>query len=176
MWRKIREMRNLTNERVFPDLAELAERVLSLPHSNADSERIFSWISDVKTKKSGIGRRKKVLKPCWFTKSRLRTKDTVCYKYVPTDNQIKLHNSEYLYVATPPPGQEVESESEDEEDHWIWTAFFPSFFNVSVLKFWWWCKTLCFSNAANRFEKKDDLRKKTKNVEPNCEPRSFPWT
>ena len=53
------------------------------------------------------------------TKSRLRKKDTVCYKYVPTHNQIKLHDSDNLCVSTPPPGQEVESESEDEEDHLI---------------------------------------------------------
>ena len=39
---------------------------------------------------------------------------------------------------------------------------FSSFFNVSEVKFWWWCKTLCFSNAANRLEKKDELRNKTK--------------
>ena len=32
MWKKIRKMRNFTDERVFPDLAELAERVLSLSH------------------------------------------------------------------------------------------------------------------------------------------------
>ena len=51
------------------------------------------------------------------TKSRLRTKETVCYKYAPIDNQIKLHNPKNLYVATPPPCQKVESESEDEEDH-----------------------------------------------------------
>jgi len=57
----------------------------------------------------------------------LRTKDTVCYKYVPKDNQIKLHNTENLYVAIPPPGQEVKSGSEDEEDHWIWTTFFLLF-------------------------------------------------
>ena len=39
--KKICEMKNFTDKRVFPDLAELAERVLSLPHPNADSERIF---------------------------------------------------------------------------------------------------------------------------------------
>ena len=108
-------MRNITDERVFLDLAELAERVLSLPHSNADSERIFSWISDVKTKKWNR-LKKESIEAVLVTKSRLRTKDTVCYKCVSTDNQIKLHNSMNLNEATPRSGQEVGSKSEDEED------------------------------------------------------------
>ena len=75
----------------------------------------FSWISDVKTKKRNR-LKKESIEAVLVTKLRLRTKDTVCYKYLPTDNQIKLHNSENLYVATLPTGQEVESDSEDEED------------------------------------------------------------
>ena len=44
MWRKIREIRNFTDERIFAVLAELAERVLSLSHSNADSATIVSFL------------------------------------------------------------------------------------------------------------------------------------
>jgi len=116
MWRKIREMRNFTDERVFPNLAKLAKRVLSLPPSNADSKRIFPGISFVKTKKQNR-LKKESIEAVLVTKSQRRTKDTVCYKYAPTDNQIKLHNPKNLYVATPPPCQKFESESEDEEDH-----------------------------------------------------------
>jgi len=47
-------------------------------------------------------------------KSRLITKDTVCCKYIPRDNQIKIQNSEILYLGHPPPGHEYEFESEGE--------------------------------------------------------------
>jgi len=69
-------------QKSFPDLAELAERVLSLLHLNAGPERIFSSVSDVKTKKAEsleermIERNKKERKnieAVFVTKSRLRT-------------------------------------------------------------------------------------------------------
>lgn len=36
---------------MFPNLKSLVEIVLSLPHSNAEAERIFSILTDVKNKK-----------------------------------------------------------------------------------------------------------------------------
>lgn len=81
MWGKNTRNEKSYRRKSFPDLAELAERV----HSNADSERIFSWISDVKTKKRNR-LKKKSIEAVLVTKSQLRTKETVCYEYVPTDN------------------------------------------------------------------------------------------
>ena len=85
MWGKNTRNEKSYRRKSFPDLAELAERVISLSHSNADSERIFSWISDVKTKKRNR-LKKKSIEAVLVTKSQLRTKETVCYEYVPTDN------------------------------------------------------------------------------------------
>jgi len=36
---------------LFPNIPKLAKLVLTLPHSNAESERIFSIVNEVKTKK-----------------------------------------------------------------------------------------------------------------------------
>lgn len=44
-------MENGCGEVVFPNLSKLAECVMIMPHSNADSERIFSIVTDVKTAK-----------------------------------------------------------------------------------------------------------------------------
>ena len=74
----IHQMRNFTNETVFfSDIAELAKRVLSLLHWNTDLERIFTWKSDVKTKKQN--RLKKVrTEAVLVIKSHLRTIYTLC--------------------------------------------------------------------------------------------------
>lgn len=50
-WREMRDKANFAGDKLFPNATKLAELVLSLPHSNADAERIFSMMKDVKTDK-----------------------------------------------------------------------------------------------------------------------------
>jgi hypothetical protein len=50
-WWQISKQKNFENVLAFPHLSLLAKYVFTLPHANADSERIFSTVSDVKTKK-----------------------------------------------------------------------------------------------------------------------------
>ena len=50
-WVELSEMRNYNEEPMFPQLSKLAKLVLSLPHSNADAERCYSIVTDVKTTK-----------------------------------------------------------------------------------------------------------------------------
>lgn len=50
-WRDMNEKANFQGRRTFPNACKLAELILSLPHSNADAERIFSILKDVKTAK-----------------------------------------------------------------------------------------------------------------------------
>uniref|UniRef100_A0A0K8TX93 HAT C-terminal dimerisation domain-containing protein n=1 Tax=Bactrocera latifrons TaxID=174628 RepID=A0A0K8TX93_BACLA len=47
----ITKMKNLNDNFLFPTISKLAKFVLTLPHANADSERIFSIVTDVRTKK-----------------------------------------------------------------------------------------------------------------------------
>ena len=51
MWKNILEKKDFNDEPSFLNLKELIYAALSLPHSNAETERIFSIVSDVKNKK-----------------------------------------------------------------------------------------------------------------------------
>lgn len=50
-WYQISEIKDFNDQYLFANLFSLAKIVLSLPHSNAHVERIFSKCSDIKTKK-----------------------------------------------------------------------------------------------------------------------------
>ncbi|XP_063244623.1 uncharacterized protein LOC134545381 [Bacillus rossius redtenbacheri] len=50
MWDNISQIRDFSDKLCFPNLSRLAKCVLSLPHSNAEAERIFSMVTDIKTK------------------------------------------------------------------------------------------------------------------------------
>jgi len=50
-WGKIGSLKNFMDQPIFPELSKLADIVLSLPHSNAEAERIFPIVTDVKCKK-----------------------------------------------------------------------------------------------------------------------------
>jgi len=51
MWERIFEKKNFNDDRMFLNLEKLVHAILSLPHSNAEAERIFSIVTDVKNKK-----------------------------------------------------------------------------------------------------------------------------
>lgn len=51
MWKKILEFKDFNGEQMFPNLELLVKAVFSLPHSNAEAERIFSIVTDVTNKK-----------------------------------------------------------------------------------------------------------------------------
>lgn len=50
LWAEIASCRDSSGENPFRDLADLALTLLSLPHSNADVERVFSHMNVVKSK------------------------------------------------------------------------------------------------------------------------------
>ncbi|KAJ8952627.1 hypothetical protein NQ314_007493 [Rhamnusium bicolor] len=50
-WRNLCTLTNFNDEYIFRNIAELALIILCIPHGNADVERIFSNIADIKTKK-----------------------------------------------------------------------------------------------------------------------------
>lgn len=50
-WKAIAGTRDIEDNLAFPNCVLLACTVMSFPHSNSDAERIFSIVTDVKTKK-----------------------------------------------------------------------------------------------------------------------------
>ncbi|KYN16170.1 hypothetical protein ALC57_11581, partial [Trachymyrmex cornetzi] len=95
MWKKIFESVNLNNNKIFPNL-ELVCAVLSFPHSNAEAERIFSIVPDVKNKK-----RNRILNETIFAicvmRSSFQAKGNNCINFEVLPDHLKLHNSQNLY-------------------------------------------------------------------------------
>ncbi|KAG0426451.1 hypothetical protein HPB47_026426 [Ixodes persulcatus] len=49
-WGQVSKTKTFDHKLVLPNIATLAKLVLTLPHSNAETERIFSMLSDMKTR------------------------------------------------------------------------------------------------------------------------------
>lgn len=50
-WTELKELKNYADEPLFENIAKVALLILSLRHGNADVERVFSLMSDIKIKK-----------------------------------------------------------------------------------------------------------------------------
>jgi hypothetical protein len=50
-WHSLKNYKNFQDEYEYRNVAKLAHLCMSLPHSNAETERVFSVVTDVKTKK-----------------------------------------------------------------------------------------------------------------------------
>jgi len=96
MSKNILEKKHFNDEPSFPNLKELVYAALSLPHSNAETERIFSIVSDVKNKK-----RNRINVTCLDLICKLRSNfqaHNLNYHNFQVDSRhLKLHNSQNLY-------------------------------------------------------------------------------
>ena len=54
MWKNITKFQNFDEVKMFSNLESLVEVIFSLPHSNAEAEKIFSIVTDVKNKKTEL--------------------------------------------------------------------------------------------------------------------------
>lgn len=84
MWHKIYNMRDFENHYSFRNIGAIAKIILTLPHSNAEAERIFSISTDVKNKKRNrIG--SEVLNALCVVRSALQTNNGNCFEFNVTD-------------------------------------------------------------------------------------------
>jgi hypothetical protein len=91
MWNELTEQ-NFQGEKKFANIGKLAKIVLSLPPSNAESERIFSVVNDVKTaKRNKIG--DNTLNAMCVIRSLFRSNSINCATFHPNDEHFKLFNS-----------------------------------------------------------------------------------
>lgn len=96
MWKNIFEKKKFDDEPYFPNLENLVYTVLSLPHSNAEAERIFSIVTDVKNKK-----RNRIdvtsLDAICKVRSSFQANNINCCTFKVDSAHLELHNYKNLY-------------------------------------------------------------------------------
>lgn len=98
MWKKILQHRNSENVLKYPNLTRLLNAVRSLPNSNADAERIFSFLTDIKTKKRNKLSSVSINAIC-VLKSALRTRRETALTLKINERHLSLMSSDKLYSA-----------------------------------------------------------------------------
>lgn len=96
MWGKILDKKNFNDERMFPNLQHLVDAVLSLPHSNAEAERLFSIVTDVKDKNRNRFNIETINSIC-KTRSKFQAENIDCRKFQVDSRHFELHTSSNLY-------------------------------------------------------------------------------
>lgn len=97
-WKRIFEIKNFNGNPMFPNLDKLVTAALSLPHSNAEAERIFSIVTDVKNKKRNQISTKNLSAICKI-RSNFEATNINCHTFQVDAEHLKLHNSENLYSS-----------------------------------------------------------------------------
>lgn len=92
---QILELKDTDGNSKYKELPKFMLGVLSLPHSNAECERIFSQVNDIKTKK-----RNKLLtqtiKGNIFTQQSIKRNGKNCVDFRPTNDMLSKMNK-YIY-------------------------------------------------------------------------------
>lgn len=96
MWNKIFETKKFSNQPMFPNLEQLVRAIFSLPHSNAEAERIFSIVTDVKNKKRNRMNITTLNAICNL-RSSFQAKNVDCRSFQVDDRHLELHNKKNLY-------------------------------------------------------------------------------
>jgi len=96
MWKRIFEKKNFNDDRIFPNLEKLVHAIFSLPHSNAEAERIFSIVTDVKNKKRNRMNIENLNAICKI-RSSFQAQNIDCRTFQVDTRHLELHNSSNLY-------------------------------------------------------------------------------
>lgn len=95
-WHTVSKLKDYSDTYQYQNISRLAKICLSLPHSNAEAERIFSVVTDVKTKKRNrLG--DDTLNSVAVIRSATDAKEINCLNFEVTEKHLKLHNSNNLY-------------------------------------------------------------------------------
>lgn len=96
MWQEISLITDFTDALLFKNISALARLAMTMPHSNAEAERIFSIVTDVKTKKRNrIGA--EALNAVCVIRSSFQSKNIDCTSFKVEQKHIDGHNSQNLY-------------------------------------------------------------------------------
>lgn len=95
-WAIICKSKNFNDNFMFPNFAKLINIILSMPHANADAERIFSVVTDVRTKKRNKLSHDNLSSICIIS-SHLQSNTSNCISFKCTDSHFKRMNFKELY-------------------------------------------------------------------------------
>nr|XP_033335269.1 uncharacterized protein LOC117225674 isoform X1 [Megalopta genalis] len=100
-WQEIYNMSDIGAKRRFENIYNLAMTCLSLPHSNADTERFFSMVSEIKT--AGRDRLKSdTIAALCRIKLEFKNTGTVCSNYIISDDYLKNFNQDMYKMEQVP--------------------------------------------------------------------------
>lgn len=94
-WKYAMKMKNGLDEFMFPNLSQVIKAIMTIPHSSAAAERIFSQLTLIKSKQ----RNRLEVDTCdaiMHTKSLLDLKGDLCYQYEPSSRLIKKMTSTFM--------------------------------------------------------------------------------
>lgn len=94
MWYELSLLEDYSGEKKFSNLYNLVKIALSMPHSNAEAERVFSIVTDVKTKKRNRLGTESLDAVCVF-RSALQSKSLNCIKFEVTKEHLEKHDNLY---------------------------------------------------------------------------------
>ena len=97
MWENILEYTNSVGEKIFSNLKSLVHIIFSLPHSNAEAERIFSMVTDIKDKKRNRLSADTVSSIC-VVRSSFQNNNINCNNFEVKLRHLELHENKNLYT------------------------------------------------------------------------------
>lgn len=117
MWKQILQSRYPNNEIKYPHLTTLLNSIRSIPNSNADPERIYSFLSNVKTKKRNKLSSAAVNAIC-VLQSALETRGETVLSMKINEDYFSLMSSDKLYanVHKKKVGQKCNRHVDDDDD------------------------------------------------------------
>ncbi|KYN01137.1 hypothetical protein ALC62_08056, partial [Cyphomyrmex costatus] len=114
MWKKIFETKNISDEPMFPNLEKLVHAILSLPHSNAEAERIFSIVQDVQDNKRNRINNENLNAICKI-RSSFQAQNINCHNLQVNSRHLNLYNSEILSCSNKPHTSTNQSTDKDKD-------------------------------------------------------------
>ncbi|XP_017886546.1 uncharacterized protein LOC108628855 [Ceratina calcarata] len=93
-WERIKEVEDYAGKQKFNNMYTLAQICLSLPHSNAEIERLFSLVNEVKTKDRN-GLKPETVAALTRVRLDLRNTNTTCTNYPITREMLQFDSSIY---------------------------------------------------------------------------------
>lgn len=103
-WSCIANINSELNEKMFPNVSRVAKIIMSLPHSSATAERVFSQLNLVKTKT----RNRLIVKTCGsllHIKDMFKTEGTTCFNWQPSLRMINYSNG--LLMSSDIPEEDI---------------------------------------------------------------------